>query len=222
MAALANYAALKAAIQDDCAGRTDTSFVNALPLFTARAEQRIYQGGGAPMPSPPLRIRSMEVVDNAFPVTAGVATVPTPATGQFLGFKRVAWLGSPKSVPQYIQPDEFWLRADQSRTQPAPTLYTIEATTMTMTPAVTGNLSVTYYAPLTPLQNDSDTNWLLTNAPDIYLQGCLMYAYRWAKDDNRAQIAFGDFQTALTGLQEFDIGSRHSGNRLAPTLRRVV
>lgn len=215
MAVFPNFAALKAAIQDDAIDTT-ASFLAALPRFVAQAEQRIYSGGRPPLPSEPIRIRALEQ-SGTIALVDGEANLPTG----WLEFKRLAWLSDLRSVPSFIPPDEFHLRRGTA-TAGAPTLYTIEGGKILVSPKVSGDLSVTYYKTLTPLVADADTNWLLENAPEVYLQACLMYAYRWKRDRERATEAFGDYVSAAGALNDADVDGMHSGNTLAPMLRRVV
>src|SRR5574343_65496 len=58
-----------------------------------------------------------------------------------------------------------------------PMYYTIEGDYLITAPDATGSdVMLCYYKAYSALTNDSDTNWLLTNAYDVYLYGSLSHA----------------------------------------------
>ena len=46
-----------------------------------------------------------------------------------------------------------------------------------------GAYSITYYQQFAAFSGDSDTNWLLTNHPDLYLFASLVEAAAWTRED---------------------------------------
>jgi hypothetical protein len=60
----------------------------------------------------------------------------------------------------------------------------------------------------------SPTNWMITNAPDVYLYGCLLEAEPFIMNDPRAQLWATAFQQAISDIQEQDNKDRHSGSAL--------
>lgn len=65
-------------------------------------------------------------------------------------------------------------------------------------PAGSPTLEIAYYAKLPALSNTSQTNWLLTKAPEIYLYGALCEAAPYLREDGRINT----WATLLA--QEFD------------------
>jgi hypothetical protein len=49
-------------------------------------------------------------------------------------------------------------------------------------------MKIAYWASITQLAADADTNWLLTDHPDIYFYGALVHSAPWAKDDSRLPV----------------------------------
>lgn len=70
------------------------------------------------------------------------------------------------------------------------------------TPNESYTASITYYAKATALSADSDTNWLLSAAPDAYLYGALMHSAPYLKDDARVALWAGLYQQAVQGLAQ--------------------
>ena len=71
--------------------------------------------------------------------------------------------------------------------------------------------SLTYFAAFDALSADSDTNWLLTNAHDVYLFAALKHAAVWAKDAAAAQGYEAVYQAAVSKLNSSDRASRFAG-----------
>lgn len=72
---------------------------------------------------------------------------------------------------------------------PEPQVYTLEDMQLRVWPApsVSEPLTVTisYYERIPHLSADDDTNWLLSDYPDLYLWGVLLQARAWLHDDAR-------------------------------------
>ena len=57
-------------------------------------------------------------------------------------------------------------------------------------------------------------NWLITNAPDIYLYGSMLEAEPFIMNDERIQVWAQGFEKGVVDLQEQDNKDRHSGSAL--------
>lgn len=69
------------------------------------------------------------------------------------------------------------------------------------TPSGAFPLEVVYDAKVTPLTQPSDTNWLLTEYPFLYVYGSLMFMLSFLQDaDRRAEIE-GNYQQFIAELQ---------------------
>lgn len=72
--------------------------------------------------------------------------------------------------------------------------------------------SLTYSAKFAALSADGDTNWLLTNAKDVYLYGALKHAAIWARDVTAAQGYQSVYDAAVARVNASDKGSRFAGS----------
>lgn len=67
--------------------------------------------------------------------------------------------------------------------QSYPTEYALESNQLRIWGASTGQAYKLYYVPnLAALSDANTTNWLLTNAPDLYLYATALEAARWTRD----------------------------------------
>jgi hypothetical protein len=76
------------------------------------------------------------------------------------------------------------------------------------TPATSYTGQITYYAKIAALAADSDTNWLLTNHPDVYLYGSLMHTAPYLKDDARLAVWAGLLAQAMNEIEEENNAAR--------------
>jgi len=92
------------------------------------------------------------------------------------------------------------------------TLYFVPA------PDATYSATIIYDAELTPLVSGSDTNWVMTYYPDIYLFGCLAAAEAYLKNDERIAYWNEQFETALAELEKARDRAEYGVN--TPLVRR--
>jgi len=82
------------------------------------------------------------------------------------------------------------------------------------TPAAEYQMQLQYYAK-TPALSDSNTdNWLLSDAPDIYLYGALVQAAPYLNDDARVQTWAALYSAAMQSLQKSSDDTRFAGSGL--------
>lgn len=75
-----------------------------------------------------------------------------------------------------------------------------------------------YYAALTQLVNDGDTNWIIQFHPDIYLYGALIEASVWLKDHDSMAKWQSEFESRLASL----VDSGWSGHHMTSPVVRVA
>jgi len=198
--ALTTYTELKASVAD-WLNRTDLT--NVIPDFISLAEAQIERT---------LRTRQMIVratasinteysaVPDDFLETKSIKLNTNPVTA--LVFESIDALDSLKSTT-YISPGRpgyFGIVGGQIRVLPVPdSTYTAE---------------LIYYAKLSKLSSSVAVNWLLTQAPDVYLYGSLMQAAPYLKDDSRVPVWAAIYTRGLEELQIADDRGATSGGSI--------
>jgi len=139
-------------------------------------------------------------VPSDFLETKSIKLNTNPVTA--LQFESVDALDSLKSTT-YIaagKPQYFGIVGGQIRVLPVPdSTYTAE---------------LIYYAKLTKLSDSVASNWLLSQAPDVYLYGALMQATPYLKDDARISVWAALYARGLEELQVADDRGATSGGSI--------
>lgn len=166
-----------------------------IPTFVRLCESRIRKV---------VRIPEMEVSED---LALTAQTVDLPA-----GFMRMRRIYSDSTTDrplEYMTPELAW--SDASFTTPgAPIAYTIEGTTLSVFPyAANYTAKINYIKAFDALVADADTNYLLTNAYDIYLYGCLMEMKAFIEDDGQVQKWSAAFGEAVSELNRAGNSQRH-------------
>lgn len=128
-----------------------------------------------------LRLPQMESRDTRV-MTAEFSTLPS----DFL--EMISVVRSDGQEIKYIARPQFASYAALSM-RPEPQIFTIEDMQIRVLPAPSASapvtLSIVYYERIPDFPLDTSTNWLLTEAPDLYLLGALMQARLFLHDDAR-------------------------------------
>jgi hypothetical protein len=175
--AINTYGTLKTAVATWLNRADLTSYI---PDLIALAEQRINYGSDGQYISQPLRVPAMQARATGT-ITSGAISYPT----RFLEPIRIVATSGTTSWPlDYVAPPAFTTASNSSGTPSVYTLLNNEIQT-----AGTGSYAYTldYYQAFAALSSDSDTNWLLTNAPGIYLYATLIEAAPFLGDSQTMQ-----------------------------------
>lgn len=149
-----------------------------------------------------LRLRAQETT-----ATGTVsATVALPTS--FIGMRSLTVSAGGKSYPlTYVAPELLTSETGQ------PTSYTIIGDNIKFQNSTTGyTYTLVYYVPFAALS--AGVNWLITNAPDVYLYATLMEASPYLKDDQRAGTWNQMLSEAINLIEKQDKGDRF-GSSLA-------
>lgn len=113
------------------------------------------------------------------------------------------------------------LRAMRSDATGKPTHYAHTAGGLELfpTPDASYEAELVYVAKVPTLSDTATTNWLLSAAPDVYLYGALVQSAPYLKDDARATVWAGLYQSAITNLNAASERSRYSGSGLRLRIR---
>lgn len=212
--AIATMGDLRAEVAAECMRTNHRGFSESWNRMLSFAENRIYDGGGRPFPTPPVRVTEMEFTADPLTFTAGAAAVPT----DFLELRSFIYTNDLSSQLKYEPPGTFRLNRSTQATG-YPNKYTIEGDQVLISPLITGDLVFNYYARPANMTSDDDSNAVLARYPNLYFQACLIEAYGYTRDDARRQVAMGDFTSVVNGLMEADIRKKTGGTNLYPRIR---
>jgi len=185
-----NLGQLKAAVT---AYTHRTDLATLFPMFLALAEQRIYIGEAN---SPKVRCAAMRQF-------AQLTNGTRPAG--FLEAIKISKADEPDAALTY-RPLERMPRESQAFSWDGPTLVLSRDQAFPV--------DVTYYARLATPVADSDENWLMANAPGIYLASLLVEVHRWAVDDNAAAREAANYASAANSINSQERAAQISGSRL--------
>ncbi len=192
--ALATYTDLKAAVGDwlhrgDLAARAAD--------FIALAEVRFNRA---------LRLNAMEVIYTSN-TGSNAASVAIPS--DLIEVKRFSVTANGREHPL-----EYATGIDLARASGetgVPRLYTGQGNSYLLAPQTDGDYAYTiyYFARFAALSDANPTNWLLLNAPDVYLYGALLEASAYLIDDDRLPLWKQAFDNAVQALQAQDDRKDH-------------
>jgi hypothetical protein len=199
--AISNYTELQTAVAN-WLDRDDLT--NRIPEFISLCEARFNRT---------LRIRAMETLDESVDTVAGTSTIALP-TG-YIQMRDIHLIADPLVQLQYVTP-EIYNRIYAGSSSGKPQVYTIIANNIKFgpTPDVVYDVSMLYYKKFDALSDSSPTNWVITNAPDVYLYGALLEAEPFLMNDQRIQLWATALTESMTKMQEQDQKDRHSGSAL--------
>ena len=196
--AFTSYDELKKSIAN-WSDRDDMS--SFIPDFIALTEARFNRE---------LRLRSMEQKDYAFTV-GGQSNYALPPN--YLQMREFRLNLSPTVSLTYVSPEIFeaWnLGSGQ------PKFYTIIANEIRVgpTPAGVYEMEMLFWQKFPNLGGTMASNWMLQNAPDVYLYGSLMEMEPFIQNDARIAVWASGYSKAINDIQLQDDKDRHSGSAL--------
>jgi len=159
-----------------------------------------------------LRLRAMETtVADTTPSGSKEDALPTG----YLQMREIHLTTSPVVSLAYITP-EIMYRIRAGSTSGKPNSYTIVGDNILFGPTPDGvyDYSMTYYKSFDALADDTQTNWLVLNAPDLYLYGTLLQAEPFLMNDQRVQLWERGVRQIVNDLQQQDDKDRHSGSEM--------
>jgi len=131
-------------------------------------------------------------------------------------------------TPERIREAPIWNNQGGGLTDNTALAFSIEGLNIVLAPAPTATAPVTldivYFSKFADLVNDTDTNWLLTNAYDVYLWAILMAAGVYLEDENLEAKFENRMEKAMEELRVSERRARFNGAALISTgsPRRIV
>jgi len=191
---ITNFGTLKTAIADTL-NRDDLTSV--IPTFVSLAQAQFNR-----------KIRShRQITRGSLTIDAQFEALPA----DWLETIRITMDASPIRVLTQISMDDLTrYRTAIDNTTDAPVYFAHNGTDIELfpTPSTSYTGEITYYAKVTALSADADTNWLLTNNPDIYLYGSLVHTAPYLKDDARIALWAGLLAQAMDEIEDETAAAR--------------
>jgi len=175
-----------------------------IPEFIALCESMVIR---------PLRVRGMENLDTSISTVAAQRNYDLP-TG-YLQMKEFHLSTNPIRALAYLTP-EMMFRVWAGSTTGTPNAYTIIQDQFYLGPAPASavSLSMLYYKQFDALSDSAETNWVITNAPHLYLYGSLLQAEPFLMNDARVPLWEKAVRQSISDIQEQDNKDRHSGSEM--------
>lgn len=188
---IANYGDLKTQIAD-WLNRTDLE--EAIPEFVRLAESRIRTD---------IRVRVQEMIDTG---TLTGTTLDLPS--QLLDVRRLVVADRELA---FITPEQY-TRMERKHVGSPARYYTIIGEDFHILGANSGDdYTLTYWEWFDYFVDDSDTNWLLLNSPDVYLWASLEAGALYLKDYPASADFRGRYEAAVKRVQDREKEMRYSG-----------
>ena len=112
--------------------------------------------------------------------------------------------------------DMIEYRQKNMNTSGRPRFYANIGNTIEVFPTPDGEygMQLMYYQSIPDLTDTNTYNWLLQDAPDVYLYGALMQSAPYLADDQRTQTWAALYSTAMQSLQKASDDTRFAGSGL--------
>ena len=191
----------------------NADFTGNIPDFITLCESRLNYGSDDPeFPSPPLRVRQMEVPNTTIALdTSGSVLLPS----DFLQLRTIYMTGSPRVKLTYMTPNQ--MDAAYGGNVPGPPInYTIQGNQIRMAPIDTTShtLVIDYYQKIPSLSNSNTNNWLLQAFPGLYLAGTNLEGAVFVRDNPDAEMFARLFGAHVRSLQKQNSAANAGGDAL--------
>ena len=166
-----------------------TDLTTKIPTFISLAENAMFRE---------LRLRQTEIIRQG---TTTSDTIVLP-----LGIRAIEKLAITSSGVEYILDYASDGVSKLTYSTGLPSRYTIEnnAIRLLISPSQTYTYKLHYIPNLDPISTTNTSNWLSTNAPDLYLFGALVQAAFYTMDDAQAARFGPRFSQTLDSVRQVD------------------
>lgn len=217
---LSTYGALKTAVADWSYNGAGVTATLVGTDFFPQMQAMMYRGHGLDIQ--PLRISAMVDSATITPASGGIITISSQVDAGWLEFIEMVPTSNGSVSINYVPPWDFRKNAYAIQSTVAPQyIYTIEGDSLYLAPAAVQPIAAKWYQKFTALSADGDTDWIILNAPQVYLDGCLMLACAYAQDEREGQFR-QKFAAGIKALNLNDQRARSSGSVKVARPRSVV
>ena len=193
--AITTYSELQTAISN-WLDRPDLASI--IPDFIALAEAKFNR-----------RLRTMEMENRATTETiAGQTFYSLPDDA--LAITNIQLNTDPKTVLERYTKEQIDREYATGTGQPR--VFTLNANQIELAPSPDSNyeLEISYYEEIPALSDENTTNWLLDQAPDLYLYGAMMEAAPYIKDTNAMTVWTQKYEATLQRIMDMDLEDKWS------------
>ena len=198
--AIADYTDLLGLVAE-YTGRDD--FAHMFPRFVSFAESKMERQ---------LRVGGMETATTITTVAAGTVALPN----NYMEMREVKD-STGRILDLTTLPASHWQHGPYSGT---PETYGISGTTFNAIPKAIGTFSIIYFARIPALTPSSSTNWLLTDAPLLYLYSVCVEVIGWSlatgkeAEPAKLQLANSALKGELDSYRSLDTSKRYSNAKI--------
>ena len=206
--AISTYAELKTSVADFL-NRDDLTSV--VPTFISLAEAQIQRD---------VRHYKMEARASG-QISGGDQFMQTPADWvETVRLHLTASGTSPVTLKSMAAIADFRAKQENSSTK-APQFYSFVDGQFELypTPSEDTDFELVYIQKIPALSDSQTTNWLLTDAPDVYLYGALLHSAPYLQEDARVAVWAQLYSAAVTRLNQASDDAKFSGSGLTIKVR---
>lgn len=186
---ITDFASLQTAVASDLHRPTDAALLAEMPRFVQLAETDI------------LRALVLRQVETSITGTTSGAVIALP-----VGLNQIERIGidvqGAAYTLDYLSPNGL----ERLSYPGQPHGYTVENNAIKLLTPPAGPYAYTIYLvpQLVALSAANPTNWLLTNAPDVYFYATLAQAAGWTRDDATMAKASAGYAASIDGVRQKD------------------
>lgn len=128
-----------------------------------------------------------------------------PLPSRFLAMRRVYIDGDPTNALDFVPSEDFWHRYMSAQVN-EPEAYTIEGDFIVFgpTPDARYSAKLLYHRAFAAMTDDTDTNWLVSNAGLLYVFAALIEAAPYLGADDRAPVWAAKYESLLEDVMRAD------------------
>lgn len=210
MAAITTLGTLNAAISPYYPDGPRTDITAALLTdFLNFTQSKMYLGEPG---LEPLRIRQMITSGTLTPATGGVVTISSGVSATWLEFVEITPDQVGSLSMNYREPWAFRKECLLTSNVGPQLFYTIEGDKLLVGPQAIATMTAYWYAKFAAISADSDHDWIIDNAPQIYLNGMLAEACAYFGANAAEEQSYrAKFWAGIQGLNGNDRRARQSG-----------